>query len=251
MKDYFSFTLKPSYNFIFGGVLLVLYEVAMLLLPDGGMPVRNAVDSLFDQLLNLIPSGTLLVSSVLLLAGVAFLVSDLRKGVTLRPSYFGAMGLESAVWAALIFFNLGWLVSQLVPVQSMLSASVAAQAGQAPKLSLAHEIGLSLGAGFYEELFFRLALVYLLIFGAYLIGMNHKATGVRLGVLAVSAILFSIAHFDFVVGGMGDAFAFYPFIFRTAFGLLMSFLLMYRGFGIAAWTHALYDVFVYLHRAMM
>jgi hypothetical protein len=247
MKDYFSYTLKPSYNFIFGGLLLVLYEVSMLLLPQGAVPVRNAVDSLFDQILNLIPSGTLLVSSVLLLAGIAFLVGDLKKGVELKTSYFGLMGLESALWAALVFFNLGWLVSQLVPLNQL----VAAQVVDTPRLSLTQELALSLGAGFYEEFFFRLILVYILLFASYLIGMNHKATSTRLLVLAVSAVLFSLAHFDFVVGSMGDAFAPYPFIFRTIFGLLMSFLLMYRGFAIAAWCHALYDVFVYLGRALV
>lgn len=247
MKDYLKFTLKPSYNFIFGGLLLVLYEVSMLLLPDSAPPVRNAVDSLFDRLIGLIPSGTLLVSSILLLVGIAFLVSDLRKGVELRSSYFGLMGLESALWAALVFFNLGWLVNKLFPLNQL----AAAQAGEVPHISLAQELALSLGAGFYEEFFFRLILVYLLLFVAYLIGLNHKSTSTRLLVLVVSAVLFSLAHFDFVVGSLGDAFAMHPFVFRTVFGLLMSFLLMYRGFAIAAWCHALYDVYVYVARALV
>jgi len=240
MKDYFTYTLKPSYNFVFGGILLLLYEVSMMLLPDGGMPVRNAVDSLFDQLLNLIPSGTLLVSSFLLLAGVAFLVKDLKSGVKLKASYLGYMGLESVFWALLIFFNLGWLVSQFVGMQ------VAAPV----KLSLIHNYALSLGAGFYEEFFFRLILVYMLLGVRCLVRINNKSTATRLVVILISAVLFSLAHFNFIVGSMGDPFSMYPFIFRTAFGLLMSFMLMYRGFGIAAWTHAIYDVLVYSKMTM-
>jgi hypothetical protein len=41
---------------------------------------------------------------------------------------------------------------------------------------------------------------------------------------------------------MGDAFTVPSFTFRAIAGLLLSGLYVARGFGIAAWSHALYDV---------
>jgi hypothetical protein len=39
-------------------------------------------------------------------------------------------------------------------------------------------------------------------------------------------------------------FDWYPFVFRTVAGLFFSALFIYRGFGIAAGTHAAYDMLV-------
>src|SRR5438477_294116 len=44
----------------------------------------------------------------------------------------------------------------------------------------------------------------------------------------------------------GDPLDVYSFVFRTIAGLFFSGLYLLRGFGITAWTHALYDVFLLL-----
>ena len=44
----------------------------------------------------------------------------------------------------------------------------------------------------------------------------------------------------------GDRFDIYSVVFRTIAGLFFSALYLLRGFGITAWTHALYDVFLLL-----
>jgi hypothetical protein len=54
-------------------------------------------------------------------------------------------------------------------------------------------------------------------------------------------VLFSGAHY---VGPLGDSFALPSFTFRFLFGLALNVLFLWRGFGVAAWTHALYDVMV-------
>jgi len=55
------------------------------------------------------------------------------------------------------------------------------------------------------------------------------------------ALVFAAAHY---VGAYGDAFTIQSFTFRAIAGLFFSALYVLRGFGIAAWTHALYDVMV-------
>jgi hypothetical protein len=55
----------------------------------------------------------------------------------------------------------------------------------------------------------------------------------------VGALVFSAFHY---VGPYGDRFELPSFAFRAIAGALFSGLYLLRGFGITAWTHALYDV---------
>jgi hypothetical protein len=57
--------------------------------------------------------------------------------------------------------------------------------------------------------------------------------------VVVSALIFSAFHY---VGPLGDRLELPSFTFRAIAGLLLSGLYVARGFGITAWTHALYDV---------
>jgi membrane protease YdiL (CAAX protease family) len=56
-----------------------------------------------------------------------------------------------------------------------------------------------------------------------------------------SSLLFSAAHY---VGPLGDTFAIYSFTFRFLAGMFFASLFLVRGFGIAAGTHAVYDILV-------
>src|SRR2546422_10367534 len=53
------------------------------------------------------------------------------------------------------------------------------------------------------------------------------------------AAIFSAFHY---IGPYGDRWQLYSFAFRMVAGLFFSALYLVRGFGITAWTHALYDV---------
>jgi hypothetical protein len=54
-----------------------------------------------------------------------------------------------------------------------------------------------------------------------------------------SALIFSAFHY---VGPLGDRLTLASFVFRAVAGVVLSALYAARGFGITAWTHALYDV---------
>ena len=97
---------------------------------------------------------------------------------------------------------------------------------------------LSLGAGIYEELLFRVLLVGALAATARaLLGWRPLTAGVTATV--VGAAIFSAFHY---IGPYGDRWQLYSFAFRMVAGLFFSGLYLVRGFGITAWTHALYDV---------
>jgi membrane protease YdiL (CAAX protease family) len=109
------------------------------------------------------------------------------------------------------------------------------------------EVVLSFGAGFYEELFFRLILFQVFILIAKAFQKDPNRWNVRLIIIIVGALLFSMVHY---IGTYGDNFRFNSFLQRFFFGLIMYPIFIYRGLGIAAWSHALYDVMVFTMRRM-
>jgi hypothetical protein len=252
MKEYFALTHKASYNFILAGILLILYELFLAVSP-GEIQSINGVDSLFRFLLAQVPNGTVILSLLVLLASVAVIIQDVREGVRLDVSNFLAMGFESFLWGVATFFLMGWFMSLIPPeITGFLTSGqvleylipIAASTGRTIG-SLVHDIGMSFGAGFYEELFFRLLISKLIFLLLKVSGKDPANWQNQVLVVSVTAALFSLAHFNFIIGELGDPFSPLLFLFRFVFGVLMSLLLMLRGFGIAAWAHAWYDVFVF------
>ncbi|CAN5913266.1 CPBP family glutamic-type intramembrane protease [soil metagenome] len=96
-----------------------------------------------------------------------------------------------------------------------------------------------LGAGIYEEAIFRLALVPLL----YGVLRSLQTPAILASTLAVtgSALLFSMAHH---VGGPGEAFTWFAFVFRWLAGVYFAWVFVLRGFGVAVGTHIAYDMLV-------
>ena len=70
---------------------------------------------------------------------------------------------------------------------------------------------------------------------------RHRALAI------LAALLFSAFHY---IGPYGDAWALQSFLFRALAGLAFSVLFLVRGFGVTAWTHALYDIFLFLLRGV-
>ena len=97
-----------------------------------------------------------------------------------------------------------------------------------------------LGAGIYEELLFRLILLSVL---AWLIrlagGSPHKS---MIAATLLGSLLFAAAHH--VRGYGGEEFEWSRFTFRMLAGMFFSIVYIYRGFGIAAGSHAAYDIIV-------
>lgn len=245
MRRYLHRSRTLTYSLIFVLPLLVLYEVgAAWLASQGGTPLRNGADVMLRTLLAAGGvHGTLAFTSVLLaVAAVAFWLDRRRRKVPLRAGTFAGMVAESTVYALALGVVLGvathWLTGGLTVRLAMETGSIA-------NLPLAHAIVLSLGAGIYEELVFRVLIVGGLLIVLVAAGLARTQAGVIAVLLA--ALLFSGFHY---VGPYGDAWALDSFVFRFLAGLVFSALFLVRGFGITAWTHALYDVFLFVGRAL-
>ena len=96
-----------------------------------------------------------------------------------------------------------------------------------------------LGAGIYEELLFRLILLSLVAWGLLRVGIKPWASTIVAALL--TSLLFTAAHY---VGANGDNFQWFSFVFRFLAGLFFAIVFVYRGFGIAAGSHAAYDLLV-------
>jgi membrane protease YdiL (CAAX protease family) len=109
---------------------------------------------------------------------------------------------------------------------------------------LRRDIIISLGAGPYEELIFRLFLVeFLLWFMTGLLKVDRQAAVVT--AVLLSATLFAGYHY---LPGTGERFNWGSFLFRTGAGIYFSIIFVVRGYGLAAGCHTFYDVLVDLAR---
>lgn len=229
---YFSRRIDPLTSLVLTTPVFLVYHVGLLL-----TDARNGVD-FFSGPMRALAQASLLAYLGLTLAiaiGIVIAFASLRGRGELHPRALVPVLLESTVWALVLSFTVGYVTTRLVP-----SALVAMQTGPR-SVGPIDAIVLSAGAGFHEELVFR---VGLFTGGALLL---KKVTQLRplyaYGLAAVlSSLIFSAAHY---VGPFGDSFLLLTFTFRALFGLALAGLYKARGFATAVYTHAIYDVFIF------
>ncbi len=235
LKDYLRRSRAPRYSVLFAAPLLALYEILAAALSGSAVAgVRNGADVLLKSLFVAFGGrdGVVVFGVLLIGAGAAIVWRDARKsGEPMRGTVFGWMLVESAAYAAVF----GTVVGMLRAV--LLGGPRALSAGGAAALDLHTQMVVSLGAGIYEELLFRVVLVGALLWLGRRLGMGKVAASAT--AVALSALIFSAFHY---VGALGDTFTVQSFTFRAIAGLAFSALYVVRGFGITAWTHALYDL---------
>jgi hypothetical protein len=226
--DYHRTTRTATYGFLSALPLLLLYEVMILAVNQGRIAqVRIGAEVWLKSLLTLVGGTGLLVLGLgVIVAGAFVFWYDRDRSIPLKSSYFLGLIAESAVYAVVVAF----LVSGFV-------GAIFAMAPAASPSGIWTELALSIGAGIYEELVFRVILVgglYALLRGV----LANPAWAYPLAAV-VGAAIFSGVHY---IGPFGDVVTLVSFMFRFVFGLALNVLFLWRGFGVAAWTHALYDV---------
>jgi membrane protease YdiL (CAAX protease family) len=222
------------YSYLICVPLLLLYELLIIISqPDTNYLVRISVDVWFKSIFTLLGLNT--ISATLFIAALigAYIVYKKRSSLkSIKKRYFGYMLLECFFYAVVISLAIGNFLS---PILNFFTGTGLEGFN---KLQL---IALSLGAGLYEELFFRVILVGLLVLlFKKIFSKNYYAYGVS---VIIAALLFSGVHY---IGEFGDNWALGSFLFRFLFGLALNLIYVIRGFGMAAWTHAIYDLIVVL-----
>jgi hypothetical protein len=195
------------------------------------LDVRNAADFFTQKLIVMAERNMLVYWGITLAIGAAifFGMSLLGAGEAFNKKRFLLVGVEGVVYAVLM------RSAAVYAVGALPMAGIEGAPGVWPSLVM------SLGAGFYEEIAFRVVL-----FGGGLVAVSLFFGGVSKLVLAlgwgmVCAAIFSGWHY---IGPLGDPWNLHSFVFRTVCGLVFTLIFTLRGFAPAVWTHALYDIWV-------
>jgi len=241
-SSYFAVSRSHRYSILFALPLLIGYEaLAALLAQPGKGELRNGADAILRSAFSAVSPryGTVIFMAVIVLLGVGLVVRDMRATRdSFRARVFFGMLAESVVLAGLFGVVIGLTTAKLLGSLHALAINQ----GPLAHTSWATRLMLSLGAGLYEELFFRVILVTSLAFGARVVlGLGPRGSGIIAAI--VGAFIFSAFHY---IGPYGDPLQLQSFVFRMLSGLAFSALYLTRGFGITAWTHALYDGFLLL-----
>lgn len=232
---YWNESRRPIASLVFIAPMLVAYEVGLLWLGPTGL--RNGAEIWLRQLLHSLGFTHF------------FLLPILTCGILLSWHH-----VQRERW------GVGWIVLYGMLMESlalgcalMILAHVQSLLFLEPYHGQLRHWVVYFGAGIYEEMLFRLMVVPALAAVGRLVGAS-RGVSLAWAVFAAS-LLFAAAHYqiDLRMGSwrcgisVGEPFAWTTFSFRALAGAFFSVLFLYRGFGVAAGTHALYDILATLH----
>jgi Type II CAAX prenyl endopeptidase Rce1-like len=200
--------------------------------------MRNGADVWLRQFLDLLGFGQYFLLPLLTVAILIGWHHTTAQKWQVVPGVLYAMFAECLLLGLVLVVIArlqGALLSMFLTAQPdwPVQASITAAVGAGGKLVA------FFGAGIYEEVLFRLTLLPLAVWGLRIAGL--RPVQALLGAILVTSLIFSAAHY---VGPHGQAWDISTFLFRTVAGGFFAVLFVYRGFGIAAGTHALYDILV-------
>jgi hypothetical protein len=215
--------------------LFLVYQVGVLFT----LPMLNGADFLtvfLFQKLGLTASAYLGWTALVAAAFVAG-VLVLRRRQRFDGALVWRVLVESSIYALTMGSLIVFVMTKVFGISPRLAGGVAGQ-------SFGTRIVMSLGAGVYEETVFRLALMAgIAALGERVLGLRRWIT--MLAALAVSSVLFSAMHH---IPPYGDPFTVGVFTFRVLAGACFGLLFWFRGFAVAVYTHALYDLYVLVVR---
>jgi membrane protease YdiL (CAAX protease family) len=222
--------------------LFVLYQVGILF-TDGW---KNGADFVTSFMWGLAGGGVFIYTAInlIVLAAFAILYQRRRASRTLHRRTPPMVIVESTLYAAILGpIVAGSLLRLGLEPAASVSAYVAA--GQGEPGGIVNAVVLSIGAGTYEELFFRLMLLGGLL--AILPRTRLPSWSVVPTAIVVSSLIFSAFHyFPF---GM-DRWQLWSFTFRFGLGVVLAWIYRTRGFAVAVYTHAIYDLMILVPRSI-
>jgi membrane protease YdiL (CAAX protease family) len=221
--------------------LFLIYQLGVLFT----LPMLNGADFLTVLLFRKVGLTTTAYLGYTAMVAVLFAVTVvmLRRRQRFDPGVIVPVFIESAIYA----LTMGSLIVLVMTKVFGISPQLAGGAGGGGLIAsqgLLTRAVMSVGAGVYEETVFRL----LLLGGiAWVLerGLGLARWVAVVVAFVVSSLLFSAMHH---IPPYGDPLHIGVFTFRFLAGLCFAALFWFRGFAVAVYTHALYDLYVLLVR---
>ncbi len=210
--------------------LLAAYEALVIYY---SVDLRNSAEILLKDLSGILGNLTIWLQRLVIVFTLVVGARVLQRNVPLLRIY-PLFLLESTLIALL-----------LGPLASWVLAAFGVKL--APQETSDHSWVLSLGAGVYEELVFRL-LVLAGTFSLLQRVVHFQSRAAYGAALIVSAISFSLYHH---LGPHGEPFDLGVALFRFVAGILLGVLFLLRGLASCAYVHSLYDLFCDLRVALL
>ena len=207
--------------------IFVLYHLGVIFLP-----VRNAADLVTQYLVELANQSRLAYVAFTIGLGATFVavLALLGRRQVFRWQSFAWLALEGVLYAVAMRLIAAAVVGRLflgLGLERQFTGLV-----------------MSLGAGLYEEIAFRVGLFGLGLRCLRVLWPSKawwRRGSLALGWALVSALLFSAWHH---LGALGEALDGHVFVFRVVCGLVFTLIYVTRGFAPAVWTHVVYDLWV-------
>jgi hypothetical protein len=215
--------------------LFLLYQLGVVLI----YPLINGADFLTRFLFhNVGLSRTAYLGYVAVVAVLfAVAVAVLRKRQKLNLAIAIPVLFESAIYALTMGSVIVLVMTRVFGFSPRLAAGITGE-------GVLTRMVMSVGAGVWEETTFRLGLLTgLAILLERVIGMR-RAVALVLAFVISSAVFSAVHH----IPPYGDPFRLDVFTFRFLAGICFGLLFWFRGFAVAAYTHALYDIYVLILR---
>src|SRR3989304_6572674 len=152
MKSYYHRSKSLANSFLFILPLLVLYEVGIAMQGSG---IKNTADVVIKTPLILFGKNGSLIFNLLVIAFLFVSVFYIEKDYSFSSLIFIPMLMEGAVYALFVGYVLGFVVYEVLYPLTLAKLF---------SMNMWQGIVLSVGAGVYEELVFRLLLFTVLYF---------------------------------------------------------------------------------------
>lgn len=237
IEPYAEASKSPLHVLVFLLPLVIAYEVGSALYLSGahGAPAETIrATRILSRFFESFGAVGLYLPGVALVAVLLIWHILERRPWRVRPAVIVLMGAEAIGWTAALLILLA-LIGAAVGPAPLLAAQMIDLASQPWQARLT----LSIGAGIYEELLFRMILIAAVHF--VLVDALRLTEGAgQVGAVLISAVAFALYH-DLSGSDLSARFAAY-----FAAGVFFGALYLGRGFGLVVATHALYDVAVLL-----
>ena len=225
---YFSASRNLLYSLVVISPMLFLYELLGFINNfDANYQIRNGADVLIRQ------AFTIFGSNSQLLYGLSLFMIFCLVGYNHRHTLINSE-INIKFLVLIIIESLFWCSGLLILMKGISSLFLASP----NSVDLLEQFYLSVGAGIWEELIFRLGLISVFIYLINSVFRYGKYFSMFLS-LFFSGAIFSLFHY---IGIYGDIFTWETFILRTFAGVFLGVVFLFRGLGISVYTHIFYDI---------